>query len=302
MVTDKAQKFIEQTAIKDEEEKAHSQVPPDQAMQKHCWVPITLCERNEISQHSRTYIFQLPDGKPYLGIGTCQHVQFGFHMQDRMLIRPYTPTRPIFPRESGINASEDLIDGNGTLELTVKTYFPDDKQPGGALSNILDTMAIGEEIEIRGPTGDIIYLGHGKFNIYGEEKMFRRVSLVLGGTGLTPGYSLIARVCLTPDDDTELTVIDANKSEEDILLRKHLESFEKEGKGQLKIAHVLSHPSDQWRGLKGHVTEDIVKEHLFPPMEENLVLLCGPPAMMQKAALPALEDWGYVHDLNMFGL
>lgn len=278
-------------------------MPSDQAMQKHRWAPVKLVERNEISEDSRTYKFQLPKGTKYLGIGTCQHVQFGFHMRDRMLIRPYTPTKPIFPKDSGAEvADKELHDGTGFMELTVKTYFPSDEQPGGALSNILDTMSIGEEIEIRGPTGDIVYLGHGKFNIYGEEKTFKRVSLVLGGTGLTPGYSLIARVCLTPDDETELRVIDANKSENDILLREDLEKFEKESKGNLKVAHILSHASDQWQGLKGHIDENNIKEHLFSPSDQNLVLLCGPPVMIEKAALPALEDWGYKHNKNMFGL
>lgn len=303
-MTDKAKKYIAQTAKKAEEEKAHSQVPEDQAMQKHRWVPAKLIERNNISPDSRTYKFQLPGGTKYLGMGTCQHVLLGFHMQDRMLIRPYTPTKPVLPRDTEVQADDkELHDGTGTFELTVKTYFPSDEQPGGAFSNILDTIPVGEEVEIRGPTGDIIYLGHGKFKIYGEEKSFNRVSLILGGTGLTPGYSLIARVCLTPGDKTELRVIDANKSENDILLRGNLEEFERKSHGQLKIAHVLSEASDDWQGLKGYVNKDIIKEHLFEPKEmENLVLLCGPPVMIQKAALPALEDWGYKHEENMFGL
>ncbi|KAK5109313.1 hypothetical protein LTR62_007187 [Meristemomyces frigidus] len=146
-------------------------------------------------------------------------------------------------------------------------------------------MPIGEEVELRGPTGDIIYQGHGKFSIYGEEKKFKRVSLVLGGTGLTPGYSLIARVCLTPNDKTELKVIDANKGGGDIVLRLNREDSRKGAKG-----------------LKGHVTEDIIHDHLFPPIEDNMVLLCGPPTMIQKAVVPRLEKWGYSHDKNMFGL
>ena len=54
-----------------------------------------------------------------------------------MLIRSYMPTRPILPQEE-----------DGTFELMVKTYFLNDNQPGGAMSNILDCMPIGEEIEI----------------------------------------------------------------------------------------------------------------------------------------------------------
>jgi len=245
-----------------------------------------------------------------LGLGTCQHVQIGYHFEDRMVIRSYTPTRPLMPAkkdnsgpskdESGQSADEQR-DGAGTFDLTVKTYFPTEKQPGGALSNILDCMPLGEEVEIRGPTGDIVYNGSGNFTITGKDLNFKRVSLVLGGSGITPGYALLVRVLLSAGDETELRVVDANKSEADILLKEALDQFEKDHHKQLKITHVLSHPSDDWKGKKGHVDADIIKEALFEPSEDSVVFLCGPPAMIQKAALPALTDWGYEEDKNCFG-
>lgn len=271
-----------------------------------------------------------------LGLGTCQHVQIGFHLKDKMLIRSYTPTRPLLPApepkdagnsphkggdddnrdekdkpasgadsDSGYD-SDDLNpavqrDGHGTFDLTVKTYFPTDSQPGGALSNILDCMPIGEEVEIRGPTGDIVYHGHGDFTIEGERRHFARVSLVLGGSGVTPGYALIVRVLLAGDDETQVRAVDANKSEGDILLHKALSEFEKRNPEQFKITHVLSHPSDEWKGKKGHVNADIIKDALFEPGEDSVVFLCGPPAMIQKAALPALKEWGYEEEKNCFG-
>lgn len=322
VVSDKAMTFIKKQAEQAAKEKANSaNTSPELALQKHRWVPVKLLKRENVSEDTRAYTFELPEGQPVLGLGTSQHVQLGFHMKDKMLIRSYTPTAPVLPapQESKRNAKENgksdgansktakeadatnqgayknlkrdskLIDGNGTFELTVKTYFPTDDQPGGAMSNILDCIPIGEEIEIRGPTGEITYLGNGKFDIEGEERTFKKVSLVLGGSGITPGYSLIARVCLSPDDETEIRVIDANKSEKDILLHEELDKFEKDSNGKLKITHVLSHPSDEWKGEKGHVNADIIKKALFDPSEDSAVFLCGPPAMIQKAALPALK-------------
>jgi nitrate reductase (NAD(P)H) len=83
--------------------------------------------------------------------------------------------------------------------------------------------------------------------------------------------------------------VDANKSEKDILLREELDHFEKESKGRLRVTHILSHPSEGWKGLTGHVDANIIKEKLFPPEEGNACFLCGPPAMIQKAALPTLR-------------
>jgi nitrate reductase (NAD(P)H) len=162
-------------------------------LQKHRWVPVKLVDRKPISDDTRAYTFQLPDDRPDLGLGTCQHVQLGFHLKDRMLIRSYTPTKPLLPDGMKQDASEkDVRDGSGTFELTVKTYFPTDAQPGGAMSNILDCMPIGEEIEIRGPTGEIVYNGHGSFTISDKEYTFDKINLVLGGSGIT--YHLTTRL------------------------------------------------------------------------------------------------------------
>jgi nitrate reductase (NAD(P)H) len=217
-----------------------------------------------------------------------------------MLIRSYTPTKPLLPGGSTA-AAENLKDGAGTFELTVKTYFPSDAQPGGAMSNILDCMPIGEEIEIRGPTGEIVYNGNGSFTISGKDCTFNKINLVLGGSGITPGYSLIARIMLSENDSTNVRVVDANKTEADILLKKELDGFVDGSNGRLTVTHVLSHPGEEWTGKKGHVNADIIKEALFEPDEAVGVFLCGPPAMIQKAALPALKDWGFEEGSNVFG-
>ncbi|KAK1090177.1 hypothetical protein LTR48_008812, partial [Friedmanniomyces endolithicus] len=161
-----------------------------------------------------------------------------------------------------------MQDGAGTFDLVVKTYFPSPQQPGGAMSNILDCVPLGEEVEIRGPTGEITYTGNGVFDISGQEMKFTKINLVLGGSGLTPGYALIARAMLgAGEEGVEVRVVDANKSETDILLREELEHFVKESKGRLKVAHVLSHPSDEWKGIKGHVNAEVIRGNLFPPGE-----------------------------------
>ncbi|KAK4553809.1 hypothetical protein LTR86_008984 [Recurvomyces mirabilis] len=320
VVTDKAAAFTKADAEAKAKEKAQSKGKSgDVVLQKHRWVPVKLMKREELSKDTRRYTFAQPDGMKDLGLGTCQHIQIGFHLKDKMLIRSYTPTKPLLPdprkdeeaSQAGHTTNgtagppsgeiKSMQDGQGTFELVIKTYFPNDQQPGGAMSNILDCVPIGEEIEIRGPTGEIVYNGNGAFNISGKDMTFKKINLVLGGSGLTPGYALIARALLGANEDVEVRVIDANKSEADILLHEELDHFEKESKGRLKITHVLSHPSEEWKGTKGHVNADIIKENLFPPGEGTACFMCGPPAMIQKAALPALRDWGFEEDKNIFG-
>ncbi|KXJ89323.1 hypothetical protein Micbo1qcDRAFT_212694 [Microdochium bolleyi] len=315
-LTDKAVAFVKHTAEQAAKDAAGDAPSKDDriSLNKHRWIPVKLVHHEDLSHDTRRYTFSLPEGHPLLGLGTCQHVQIGFHLEDKMLIRSYTPTKPLlpsWPNEKGSPqpGAGDLSDGQGTFDLTVKTYFPDETQPGGALSNILDCLPLGSEVELKGPTGEIEYRSDGSFVIEGRERHFKRVSLVLGGSGITPGYALIARILLDKSgsgkssDPTELRVVDANKTESDILLRNELHELETSSGGQLKITYVLSHPEDEgsWKGEKGHVNEEIIKMALFEPAKDSVVFLCGPPAMIQKAALPALKNWGYVEDDNMFG-
>ncbi|KAL8737783.1 MAG: hypothetical protein Q9181_001346 [Wetmoreana brouardii] len=264
--------------------------PAHIALQPHRWVPVTLQSRHSIPPGTRTYTLSLQPGKTALGLQTCQHLQLGFHLLDRMHIRSYTPTRPILS-----------TDENGTFDLVVKTYFPTDDQPGGAMSNILDCIAIGEQVEMRGPTGEITYGGNGDFDVEGKKKHWDRVSLILGGSGITPGYQLLARICKTEGDETEVRVIDANKTEGDILLKDEMEAFVQGSEGRVQVTHVLSHPGEGWSGKRGHVGKEVVRENLFQPGKGSVVFLCGPPTMIQKAALPALTEWGYEEEENCFG-
>jgi nitrate reductase (NAD(P)H) len=84
-------------------------------------------------------------------------------------------------------------------------------------------------------------------------------------------------------------------------MRKELKELADQHPDQFEITHILSHPSNSWKGEKGHVNEDIIHKYGFEPDEKSVALLCGPPAMIQKAVLPALVDWGYDEDKNLFG-
>ena len=67
---------------------------------------------------------------------------------DAMVVRPYTPIRPVLPDEE-----------DGTFQILVKTYFPNESPfpPGGTVSNWLDILEIGDEMDVKGPTGEIEY-------------------------------------------------------------------------------------------------------------------------------------------------
>ena len=48
-----------------------------------------------------------------------------------------------------------------------------------------------------------------------------------------------------------------------------------------------------WSYSTGFVSEDMVREHLFPHAENTIAVMCGPPPMIKFACLPNLAKQGY---------
>jgi NAD(P)H-flavin reductase len=59
-----------------------------------------------------------------------------------------------------------------------------------------------------------------------------------GGTGISPIHQLIRAIAMDPSDRTEVRLIYANSTEEDILLREELIELEKKSAGRVKIWYV----------------------------------------------------------------
>ena len=76
--------------------------------------------------------------------------------------------------------------------------------------------------------GKLLY-EHGLFLVRPKEnkvkRPFNQVIMCAGGTGITPCYQVIMSVCNNPDDNTKIILLFANRTEQDILLRKELEAF-----------------------------------------------------------------------------
>lgn len=96
------------------------------------------------------------------------------------------------------------------------------------------------------------------------------------------------------DDEMEMYVVYANRTEHDILLRAELDEWAEKYPERLKVWYVLSKPEKEgWKYSLGHITEDILREHIPVSSESSLALACGPPAMLQFAVNPNLEKMGY---------
>jgi len=166
------------------------------------------------------------------------------------------------------------------------------------MSMFLDNLKIGEMVKIKGPAGPVLYYGQGRFNIHGYNINVNQVSMVAGGTGITPMYQLAKAIVQDPEDKTLIKLVYSNHTVEDILLRKELDELIKSSNGQFEVWHTLSTPpKKEWKFGVGRISEHMFSQHLFPPGEHaTIALACGPPMMVEGASFPDLEKLGYPAD------
>lgn len=48
-----------------------------------------------------------------------------------------------------------------------------------------------------------------------------------------------------------------------------------------------------WKYSKGFVSDEMIKNHLPPPSSDTVILMCGPPPMINFACQPNLDKLGY---------
>lgn len=224
---------------------------------------LPLTEKELIAPNVYRLVFALPLPTTVLGLPIGQHLSIKADVGGKSVNRSYTP----------ISNNSDL----GTLELVIKCY-PDGQLTGGYLANV----EIGEEVLFRGPKGAMRY----------QRGLCKRIGMLAGGTGITPMFQVIRAICEDDRDLTEVSLIYANRSEEDILLRKELESFARRYPENFKLYYLLDNAPAGWKYGTGYVTQELMAEKFPAAGPDSKVMLCGPPGMVG-AAKKSLVSLGF---------
>ncbi|MED6271291.1 NADH-cytochrome b5 reductase 3 [Characodon lateralis] len=124
-------------------------------------------------------------------------------------------------------------------------------------------------------------------------KTAKHVGMIAGGTGITPMLQLITAVTKDPQDQTVCHLLFANQTEKDILLKDELEEIQANHPDRFKLWYTVDRAPENWEFSQGFINEDMLKEHLPPPGDDTLILMCGPPPMIQFACNPNLDKAGY---------
>lgn len=87
-----------------------------------------------------------------------------------------------------------------------------------------------------------------------------------------------------------MSFIFANVAEEDILLRSELDELQKKF-SNFNVHYVLEKPPTNWDGGVGYVSKEHIQKYLPPPSDDNLILVCGPPGMMNSISGSKAPDF-----------
>lgn len=156
------------------------------------------------------------------------------------------------------NPKEALGEKDNQYIITVKR-----NNPGLASSYMLDSLKVGDALDISGPLGEFYYQ---KF------RDAKHVVALAGGSGITPFYSMAAAI-VSGIEDFDLTILYGSRTSEGILLKEELDRLEKASKGKVRVIHVLSH--EEKDGYEhGFLTAELIKK--YAPQEEYSLFMCGP--------------------------
>lgn len=224
---------------------------------------LPLVRKDELAPNVYRFVFNLPNPGDVIGLPIGQHVAIKAVVDGETVTRSYTPTSNNLDR--------------GRLELVIKCY-PDGLLTGKYLAN----LQVGDVVQFRGPKGAMRY----------SRGLCRKIGMIAGGTGITPMYQVIRAICEDEKDDTEVSLVYANRAEGDILLRKELEAFARMYPRKLRIWYMLDQPSEGWKYGSGYITPDVMREKLPAPAPDTRIMLCGPPGMIN-AAKKGLTGLGF---------
>ena len=275
--------------------KAKSTLPLDD------FVPMPLIRKDVLSHDTVKFTFALPNPDEVLGLPTGQHVTLKYYMTEKgedgtqtAVQRSYTPV------------TDNTTYGEFSLVIKVYRPLPPKFPNGGKMSQHLDSLQIKDTILVHGPKGHTEYCGNGKITVKPlgkkvvEHRTSHHIAMMAGGTGITPMLQLLHHIFIhdaNVDTKTQVHLIYANQTEDDILVRKELEALQLQFPTRFSLWYTVDRAPDgkDWNYDVGFLNPAMIEKHLLFPktVTDTQFVMCGPPPMIKFACLPALQSFGY---------
>ena len=105
-------------------------------------------------------------------------------------------------------------------------------------------------------------------------------------------WQVITESLSNKNDKTRISLLFANVSPSDILLKEELDKLAKENPGRFKVNYTVDKATPGWNGFSGYVNAEMYsKANLPQPGDKDvIVFVCGPPGMMNATSGPKAKD------------
>ena len=115
-----------------------------------------------------------------------------------------------------------------------------------------------------------------------KPNMKKTIGMIAGGSGITPMIQVLREILKSADDKTEVSLLFANRTEQDIILKQQLDDAACKY-ANFKVTYVLSQPTNPsaWTGETGHINSDLVQKYIPTASPDTFVFVCGPPPFMK---------------------
>ncbi|XP_036172792.1 cytochrome b5 reductase 4 isoform X6 [Myotis myotis] len=231
-----------------------------------------LISKEDATHDTKLFCLMLPPST-HLQVPVGQHVYLKLTIAGTEIVKPYTPVSASLLSEF----KEPVIPNNKYIYFLIKIY------PAGLFTPELDHLQIGDFVSVSNPEGNF------KISQFQElEDLF----LLAAGTGFTPMVKILNYALTNISSLRKVKLMFFNKTEDDIIWRSQLEKLAFKDK-RFDVEFVLSKPTSEWNGKKGHISLDLLSEFLKRSLDKSKVLICicGPMPFTE-------QGMRMLHDLN----
>ncbi len=210
---------------------------------------VVISKVEDVSPTARKFTFKPVEGfLPIFQAG--QYLVLDLHIGKTITSRPY----------SICSAPYEARGDKPIVAITVRKG----REDGFASNYIYENLKEGDKMKI--------YLPLGHF-LYEELRDSKDIVAIGGGSGITPFVSM-AKEVQHGSLDINLTILYGSVHEDDIILKKELESIKCP---HVKIVNVIS-GDPSYKGEKGFINRDIIKKY---SSKDSSYFVCGPLPMYQ---------------------
>ncbi|GMM32915.1 cytochrome-b5 reductase [Saccharomycopsis crataegensis] len=214
------------------------------------WIDLKLKSFKDLSHDSREFVFELPSANHVSGLETASLV-LGKYMtaKGNPVIRPYTPI------------SDN--DQKGEITFVIKKY------PNSKFGTHVFGLKPNDSVSFKGPIQKWKWVPNS----------FDSVTLIGGGSGITPLYQILSTVAKNPEDNTKVHLIYGSQTPADILLKSEIDALAKKYPEQVKVDYFVDKAEGEFEGHVGFVSKEFLEKSIPKSTEKTQAFVCGPAGL-----------------------